>query len=702
VDASATDDDRDMSTVAPTVTLAMHRRARTRSCSTAAAPSIVAAEDVASLVSTRRGRANAVGSTVRRGRRVAATAVVRAGGGDENGDAKGSSDDLSTSSASFANAAKAFAESAAAMANDENEAAAGDDVVVDQLVERKSLLANEEAEAEARARAMVNMSRMAASARGGDVMGKIPSDILPLLLRLPSAEGDVEALRRSAEGVEAWKDALSRGLLPDVDVMWPEDDTFREALIEALGDLDMARFTRRFPPVLDTLMKNILDILYIYEQERVDEGEPEMPPNDPQDAQSGNEGEGQGESQGDGGGESSEEEGDGESSQTKGQGGAGGEDGEDNVDEFDMTVDGDPDSAAREAAERAKEKNKETVSKLMEEFKEQWEPAVDKLDKAAKAFEGLDLEDLADGPEGFDLTRGLWQQTGWKELDSLRKKLQDLRELRDMVRSLGRGSGRGPLRRAPRQRERQNFPMGLVRSPVEPEQTSGLCRSDDLSRMMPSEMVLLASKSPQARLLHFARRAERTLLSYERVGWAEETAVTVEGFETRPAAESGPIIVCLDTSGSMMGARETVAKAMVLECMRQSRSQQRACYLYSFSGPGDCQELELKLNSSGLYGLLEFLTGSFHGGTDVDEPFNRALARLNEAEWSNADILLVTDGEIAPPEQSIIDSLNLAKEELGLKVHGLLVGEAGNAEVVETICTHVHTFKSWSAVGGKP
>lgn len=684
-------DDVQMSTVTTTPrSVATHRRAWTTTRS-----NVVVHRDS----SRRRGRAFATGA---RRRAAATTVVVRAGADDGNADgdggAMGSADAPSTSSSKFANAAKVFGESAAAMARDDED----DEDVVDQLVERKSLLANEEAEAEARERAMVNMSRMAASARGGDVMGKIPSDILPLLLRLPSAEGDVEALRRSAEGVEAWKDALSRGLLPDVDVMWPEDDTFREALIEALGDLDMARFTRRFPPVLDTLMKNILDILYIYEQERVDEGEPEMPPNDPQDAQSGNEGEGQGESQGDGGGERSEEEGDGESSQMKGQGGAGGEDGDDNVDEFDMTVDGDPDSAAQEAAERAKEKNKETVSKLMEEFKEQWEPAVDKLDKAAKAFEGLDLEDLADGPEGFDLTRGLWQQTGWKELDSLRKKLQDLRELRDMVRSLGRGSGRGPLRRAPRQRERQNFPMGLVRSPMEPEQTSGLCRSDDLSRMMPSEMVLLASKSPQARLLHFARRAERTLLSYERVGWAEEPAVTVEGFETRPAAESGPIIVCLDTSGSMMGARETVAKAMVLECMRQSRSQQRACYLYSFSGPGDCQELELKLNSSGLYGLLEFLTGSFHGGTDVDEPFNRALARLNEAEWSNADILLVTDGEIAPPEQSIIDSLNLAKEELGLKVHGLLVGEAGNAEVVETICTHVHTFKSWSAVGGKP
>ena len=512
--------------------------------------------------------------------------------------------------------------------------------------------------------------------------------------------------RRGEDSTRYWlyrRDALARGLLPDASLEWPEDETFRTALIEALGDLDMARFTRRFPPVLDTLMKNVLDILYVYERDREDEdATPELPPTEPRDSETANDGEGEGDARGSGAGESDEEEGEGEAqSQAGGRGGAGEEtDGSDNVDEFDVGMDGD--DGANEAMERAKEKNKEIVSRLMEEFKEQWEPAMDKLDKAAKAFEGLDLDDLADGPEGFDLTRGLWQQTGWKELDSLRKKLQDLKELRDMVRSLGRGSGRGPLRRAPRQRERQGFPMGLVRSPMEPEQTSGLCRSDDLSRMMPSEMVLLASSLPQARLLHFARRAERTLLSYERVGWSEEPAVTVEGFETRPAAECGPIIVCLDTSGSMMGARETVAKAMVLECMRQSRSQQRACYLYSFSGPGDCQELELKLNAAGLYGLLEFLSGSFHGGTDVDEPFNRALARLNEAEWSNADILLVTDGEIKPPDETLIANLNEAKEEMGLKVHGLLVGDAGNAEVVESICTHVHAFKSWTAVGGKP
>ena len=48
------------------------------------------------------------------------------------------------------------------------------------------------------------------------------------------------------------------------------------------------------------------------------------------------------------------------------------------------------------AARAAKQGNSRTAHGG---FREQWEPAVDKLDKAAKAFEGLDLDDLAEGPE---------------------------------------------------------------------------------------------------------------------------------------------------------------------------------------------------------------------------------------------------------------------------------------------------------------
>jgi hypothetical protein len=38
-----------------------------------------------------------------------------------------------------------------------------------------------------------------------------------------------------------------------------------------------------------------------------------------------------------------------------------------------------------------------------------------------------------------------------------------------------------------------------------------------------------------------------------------------------------------------------------------------------------------------------------------------------------------------------------------LQVHGLLVGrdDDGGSQAMQDICTHLHTFKSWSTVGGR-
>lgn len=42
------------------------------------------------------------------------------------------------------------------------------------------------------------------------------------------------------------------------------------------------------------------------------------------------------------------------------------------------------------------------------------------------------------------------------------------------------------------------------------------------------------------------------------------------------------------------------------------------------------------------------------GGTDVDAPLIRSLQRLGEEEWAQADILMVTDGEIRPPGEEVM------------------------------------------------
>ena len=504
-------------------------------------------------------------------------------------------------------------------------------------------------------------------------------------------------------------------------------------MLGALAELDMAHFTRRHPLLLDTLLRNVLDTLALYESERKelegDEGAGEesegMEEKRPGEGEAGGGGGGGGDDGGDAPAGSDAADG----------GGGGGEGGEGGSGDAQAAAEAalagaqlsmspaqsqapQPHREALSDAQRealrvaAEAANAALAERLAEALKKEWDPVVDKLDAAAQAFEGFQLSDLQeDAQRGFDASAGLWHATGWAELQSLRHKLQRLRELRDLVRNLGRGSGKGPLRRAPRQAERRGAPQGLVRSPEAPEETRGLTRSDDLGRMLPSEATLLAAARggpdrrplPAARLLHFARRAERTLLSYERVGWAEAPAATSHGLEVRPAADCGPILLCLDTSGSMMGARETVAKALALECMRQARTQRRACYVYAFSGPRECQEFSLSFSAQGMAHMLSFLSGSFHGGTDVDEPLRRCLARLHERAWAEADILLVTDGEIPEPDAALLADLRAASDTLGLKVHGLLVGEP-NSGAVQRLCTQVHTFKAWDAVAetGRP
>jgi len=55
--------------------------------------------------------------------------------------------------------------------------------------------------------------------------------------------------------------------------------------------------------------------------------------------------------------------------------------------------------------------------------------------------------------------------------------------------------------------------------------------------------------------------------------------------EIRPTADRGPILLCVDTSGSMRGPREVVAKALALECMRAAKAQERGCFVFAFAGP---------------------------------------------------------------------------------------------------------------------
>ena len=45
-----------------------------------------------------------------------------------------------------------------------------------------------------------------------------------------------------------------------------------------------------------------------------------------------------------------------------------------------------------------------------------------------------------DGPTGFDVSEGIWQNRGWRELDELRRKLQELKVCKFLTQPAGLSS----------------------------------------------------------------------------------------------------------------------------------------------------------------------------------------------------------------------------------------------------------------------
>jgi uncharacterized protein with von Willebrand factor type A (vWA) domain len=221
--------------------------------------------------------------------------------------------------------------------------------------------------------------------------------------------------------------------------------------------------------------------------------------------------------------------------------------------------------------------------------------------------------------------------------------------------------------------------------------------------MLPSETMLLTH--PRLRLVWHARHAERTLLTYEEDERApqvvaERIPVPRASSRRRPdrRTEAGPMLVCVDTSGSMHGGAEAVAKAVVLEAMRTAHAQDRACRVYAFGGADEILELELGLDLPGIERLAQLLEAGFHGGTDICGPLERVLARLAEERWRLADLLIASDGEFGATPATAA-AVARAKSELGLRVQGVLIGDRETIGMLE-LADDILWVREWRRYGG--
>jgi len=300
----------------------------------------------------------------------------------------------------------------------------------------------------------------------------------------------------------------------------------------------------------------------------------------------------------------------------------------------------------------------------------------------------------------FDLSKGFFQSHGWLNMVKLRELLGKLPQLQDVIQSLGRlkETDGEPILQTIIETVKQNFQVTIeVPTPFVPMETKGVTRSDSISRMLPQEAILLGH--PVLKKLWHAKRAEHALISYAVEGTdlqtiAEEREIKTERQEkgSKKRKDRGPIIICLDTSGSMQGTPENIAKALVLECLSEASRTKRECYVYLFGSTNEVTELELSANNEGLDRLISFLCMSFGGGTDVEGPLRQALNKCKETRWHNADILLVSDGEFSYKDD-LSQKIKRRKNTHALSVQGLLIGSHSSA--MNRICDPMHHVKSW-------
>ncbi len=340
-------------------------------------------------------------------------------------------------------------------------------------------------------------------------------------------------------------------------------------------------------------------------------------------------------------------------------------------------------------------------------FVEDWQEHCGQIDELVEVF-GLVPDDCKH--ERWDQMRGLLHSSGWQEVLRIRRLLERLQELSRIIRGLGRSRQSAQDDAASQSSVEVMEPAvalraesRTVRVPDMPGETRGIHRSDRIARMLPAESMLLGH--PRLRLVWHARRAERTLLSYEDDDRLTEVRLHQSpvmqprpGLKATKRLELGPILVCVDTSGSMQGGAEAVAKAVVLEAMRSAHAQQRPCHVFAFGGPEELVEMELGVDNAGIARVTEFLGQAFRGGTDICGPLERVIAKLEEQHWQQADLLLATDGEFgATPE--LAARLAAVKRDLGLRVQGVLIADRETIGLLE-VADSIYPVRDWRRYGG--
>ncbi|MGL6153313.1 MAG: ATPase RavA stimulator ViaA [Aeromonas sobria] len=266
----------------------------------------------------------------------------------------------------------------------------------------------------------------------------------------------------------------------------------------------------------------------------------------------------------------------------------------------------------------------------------------------------------------WNLAQGKWQPASLVLIRQYAAMLRKEPMLQDIANSLGRSLHDDEQAKRPQPPQPVRVQEQVLSDEV-PDDLVGIHQGNDLMRMLPSESVMLGI--PELEMEFYRRYLERRLLSYQARGTLPRHAVLPrvpqQGEQT--LQPMGPVIVCIDTSGSMGGYPEQCAKALALALLQLALSEQRACYVMLFST--DVATFELT-DANGLDEAERFLAMTFNGGTDLLPCLSAALRQLQSPGFELADVLVISDFIAQRLPASLVELL-AAQRTRGTRFHAV-------------------------------
>lgn len=178
---------------------------------------------------------------------------------------------------------------------------------------------------------------------------------------------------------------------------------------------------------------------------------------------------------------------------------------------------------------------------------------------------------------------------------------------------------------------------------------------DKIEDALPSDKLNLCNDITKKDF--YRRMTQGQLMSYDK--------------ESQKQKNKGPIIVCIDQSGSMKGDKDMWAKALAVGILEVAQLQKRefACIPYD----SHCRKTTIihkdEISPDKIIGIAEERAT---GGTDFEAPLREASKLIEDSNFKEADVVLITDGDCCISDE-FRRKFKQLKEDKEFRTMGVLV-----------------------------